>query len=292
MICMTLLDPQTISIEKASKMKKNTLIKVAMASVLGLALTINVESAVSAQDSSAVKTMAVPVPTELPPGELGKIVALGRDIVNNTDTHPLSKQYVGNSLKCTSCHLEAGTNPNALSFLGTASAYPTYTPREKKTITLEDRNLNCFMRSMSGVRPPNGSEVSIAIAAYITWLSEGYPVKMSLTGPHGPNSEPALKIDPATADVAQGKTLYTAVCASCHGNDGAGVGSFPPVWGSKSYNHGAGLSQNLKLASFLKNAMPLGNPNLSDKDALDIAAYVNAQPRDKFVLEDHMGKSK
>jgi thiosulfate dehydrogenase len=282
----------TYLFKKVSKMKKITLIKAAMASALGFTLMINVAGAVAAQDSAATKALPVPVPTELPQGELGKIVALGRDIINNTNTHPLSRQYVGNSLKCTSCHLEAGTNPNVLSFLGTASAYPTYTPREKKTITLEDRNLNCFMRSMSGVRPPNGSEVSIAIAAYITWLSEGYPVKMSLTGPHGPNSEPALQIDAATADAVRGKTLYATVCASCHGNDGAGVGTFPPVWGSRSYNQGAGLSQNLKLATFLKNAMPLGNPNLSEKDALDIAAYVNAQPRDKFVLEEHLGKSK
>ena len=36
----------------------------------------------------------------------------------------------------------------------------------------------------------------------------------------------------------------------------------------------------------------LGNPNLSDKDALDIAAYVNTQPLPKFVLEGHLGKSK
>ena len=97
---------------------------------------------------------------------------------------------------------------------------------------------------------------------------------------------------PATADVEHGKALYASTCASCHGSDGAGVGKFPPVWGPKSYNSGAGLAQNLKLATYLKNAMPLGNPNLSDKDALDIAAYVNAQPRPKFVLEEHLGKGK
>jgi len=273
-------------------MKTSLIVKAALGSIFGLALMISNTGIVSAQENKTDKPLAVPVPTELPAGELGKIVALGRDIVNNTNTHPLSRQYVGNSLKCTSCHLEAGTNPKALSFLGVASAYPTYTAREKKTITLEDRSLNCFMRSMNGVRPPNGSEVSIAIAAYITWLSEGYPIKMSLTGPHGPNSQPDLKIDPATADTVRGKTLYATACAACHGNDGAGVASFPPVWGPKSYNHGAGLSQNLKLATFLKAAMPLGNPNLSDKDALDIAAYVNSQPRSKFVLEEHLGKSK
>lgn len=273
-------------------MERNPIIKAALGSAFGLALMAAAAGAVSAQGDGAVKSLAAPVPTELPPGELGKIVALGRDIVNNTSTHPLSRQYVGNSLDCASCHLDGGTNPKALSFVGAASVYPTFTPREKQVITLEDRNLNCFMRSMNGVRPPNGSEVSVAIAAYITWLSEGYPVKMSLKGPFGPNSLPSLKIDPATADAVHGKTLYTSTCAGCHGSDGAGVGKFKPVWGSKSYNSGAGLAQNLKLATYLKSAMPLGNPNLSDKDALDIAAYVNAQPRPKFVLGEHLGKSK
>lgn len=273
-------------------MKKNPTSKAVLVSAMGLALIVVAAGAVSAQEAGAVKSMAVTIPTELPPGDLGKVVALGRDIVNNTSTHPLSRQYVGNSLNCTSCHLDGGTNPKALSFLGVASAYPTFAPREKQIVTLEDRTLNCFMRSMNGERPPNGSEVSVAIATYITWLSEGYPVKMSLKGPFGPNSQPSLKIDPATADAARGKTLYAATCVSCHGSDGAGVGAFPPLWGSKSYNSGAGLAQNLKLATYLKNAMPLGNTNLSDKDALDIAAYVNAQPRPKFVLEEHLGKRK
>ncbi len=273
-------------------MKTHPLMKVARESAFGLALMVAAAGAVSAAEGGAVKSLAVPVPTELPPGELGKIVALGRDIVNNTNTHPLSRQYVGNSLSCSSCHLDGGTNPKALSFLGSASVYPTYAPREKQTITLEDRNLNCFMRSMNGVRPPNGSEVSVAIAAYVTWLSEGYPVKMSLKGPFGPNSSPSLKIDPDDADVPHGKTLYASACASCHGSDGAGVGKFAPVWGSKSYNDGAGMAQDLKLATYLKNTMPLGNPDLSDKDALDIAAYVNAQPRPRFVLQEHLGNRK
>ena len=273
-------------------MERNHIAKAALTSVFGLALMAVAAGAISAPEGGAVTSPAAPIPTVLPPGELGKTVALGRDIVNHTNTHPLSRQYVGNNLTCSSCHLDGGTNPKALSFLGTASVYPTYTPREKRVITLEDRDLNCFMRSMNGLRPPNGSEVSVAIAAYITWLSEGYPVKMSLKGPHGPNAPQSLKIDPGTADAARGKTLYASTCASCHGSDGAGVGSFPPVWGSKSYNHGAGLSQTLKLATYLKGAMPLGNPNLSDKDALDIAAYVDAQPRPKFVLAEHLGKSK
>ena len=254
---------------------------------LGLAL-MAAAGAVAAADGAHGK-IAVPIPSELPPGELGKMVALGRDIVNNTSTHPLSRQYVGNSLNCSSCHLDGGTNPKGLSFLGVASAYPTYAAREKQVITLEDRNLNCFMRSMNGLRPANGSVISVALAAYITWLSEGYPLKMSLKGPFGPNSIPALKIDPDSGDADRGKVLYGPACAGCHGGDGAGLGQFPPVWGPKSYNEGAGMAQDLKLATYLKNTMPPGGPDLSDQDALDIAAYVNEQPRPSFVLREHLG---
>ena len=272
-------------------MEPHPIVKVARGSAFGLVLMV-AAAGFAAADGAVVKPLVVPVPTELPPGELGKAVALGRDIVNHTNTHPLSRQYVGNSLACTSCHLDGGTNPQALSFLGAASAYPTYTPREKQVITLEDRNLNCFMRSMNGVRPPNGSEVSVAIAAYITWLSEGYPVKMSLKGPFGPNASLSLNIDPDDGDVPRGKTLYVSACAGCHGSDGAGVGKFPPVWGSQSYNDGAGMASDLKLATYLKHTMPLGDPILSDQDALDIATYVNAQPRPRFVLREHLGLGK
>jgi thiosulfate dehydrogenase len=52
-------------------------------------------------------------PRELPPGELGKVVALGKEIVEKTGEHPISKPFVRNALTCSSCHLDAGTNPQA-----------------------------------------------------------------------------------------------------------------------------------------------------------------------------------
>ena len=57
-----------------------------------------------------------------------------------------------------------------------------------------------------------------------------------------------------------------------------------------SYNTGAGLSRNTKLASWLKVAMPLGDPYLTEKQALDVAAYINAQPRPAFSLQKHLPK--
>lgn len=227
---------------------------------------------------------------ELPPGELGRVVALGREIVENTDKHPLSKPYVGNALTCSSCHLDAGTNPKAATFLSVATAYPAWSPREKRVITLEDRVLNCFMRSLNGVRPPNGSEVSVVVTTYITWLSSGERLKMNAEAPLGPKHVPSLSIDLTKADAKRGGSLYANHCAACHGEDGLGTEDGPPVWGEQSYNDGAGLSGIAKLASWLKVAMPLDDPSLTEQEALDIAAFVNSQPRPKFVLQEHLPK--
>jgi thiosulfate dehydrogenase len=220
---------------------------------------------------------------------LGEVVELGRQLVHETRSHPLSAPFVGNDLNCTSCHLDDGEHPTAGIFLGVAAAYPAWSPREERAITLEDRVLNCFMRSENGVRPPNGGEVSVAISAYITWLSEGEPIEMNAEQPLGPNAVEPIGLDPATADARRGGELYEEHCSACHSSDGLGTDDGPPVWGDRSYNRGAGLSQNLKLASWLKVAMPLADPILTEQEALDIAAYVNAQERPEFVLEEHLG---
>lgn len=227
-------------------------------------------------------------PQEYPPGELGRVVKVGEEIVRDTGRHPLSKSFVGNSLTCSSCHLDAGTDPQAATFLGVAAAYPAWSPREKRVITLEDRVLNCFMRSMNGVRPPNGSEVSVAVATYITWLSTGERIAMNAKASLGPNHVLPLSIESDSADATRGEKIYGDQCASCHGEDGLGTEEGPPVWGEKSYNDGAGLARNHKLGAWLKVAMPAGDPSLTEQEALDVAAYVNSKPRPKFILKEHL----
>ena len=232
-------------------------------------------------------------PSAYPEGKLGELVKLGEDLMNNTNVHELTKRYVGNDLTCTSCHLEAGKTSNKYStFIGTAAAFPAYAPREKAVITLEERILNCFMRSMNGTRPPVGSKASIAMTTYITWLSEGYTIKMNTIKPVGINNLPfplkRLKIMLNKADTKNGNKLYGEKCSECHGENGQGADNGPPVWGAKSYNMGAGLSNNLKLASWLIFNMPIEELGLSDKDAVDIATYINSNSRPDFVLKEHL----
>ncbi len=224
----------------------------------------------------------------LPEGPLGETIRLGETLVERTATHPLTNPYVGSALHCRSCHLENGLDPQAASFLGIATAYPAWSPREGRVITLEDRILNCFMRSCNGVRPPLGSEPSVAIAAYITWLSSGEPIRMNAKQPKGPRAIPALAIPEAKADSQRGRALYERRCAECHAPDGAGHDEFPPMWGDRSFNDGAGLAQNGGLAAWLKVSMPPDERDLTEQEALDIAAYVNSHPRPKFVLEEHL----
>jgi thiosulfate dehydrogenase len=152
---------------------------------------------------------------------------------------------------------------------------------------LEDRVLNCFMRSQNGLRPPNGSQVSVAITTYITWLSEGSPIKMNVDGPLGPNHTPDLNLDGLMPDAKRGAALYASRCAECHGENGLGGDDGPPVWGEQSYNAGAGMSRVPKLASWLKVAMPLDDATLTAQQAFDIASFVNGQQRPKFALPEH-----
>ncbi|MEO5361436.1 MAG: c-type cytochrome [Nitrospirota bacterium] len=237
----------------------------------------------------------------IPAGKLGETIVLGREISLNTAAHVLSKQYTGNVLNCSSCHLKNGTDLKNLTYIGVAAAYPAFSPRENAVVTLADRIAFCFMRSMNGIQPPPDSTLVTAIAAYITWLSEGTAIKMNPLEPNGPNAMKRLNVNPNTVDLVNGKKVYDAQCASCHAEDGQGVkaiqfpdaspGGCPPLWGANSYNKGAGMYKLETAASFIKSSMPYAAANLSEKDAIDVAAYVNSKDRPDFDLKKHLLKS-
>ncbi len=231
---------------------------------------------------------STPPARPLPEGPLGEVIRQGEAIVERTTTHELSQPYVGNRLNCTSCHLKNGTDERAAPFLGTATAYPAWSPREGRVITLEDRILNCFMRSCHGTRPPLGSQVSVSIAAYITWLSTDQPIRMNPLQATGPHSTPQSNFNNLTPDLTRGEHLYRTRCSDCHGVDGQGDDSHPPVWGEESFNSGAGLSHTHPLASWLKVAMPPEETDLTVQESLDVAAFINSHDRPKFRLEDHL----
>jgi thiosulfate dehydrogenase len=92
------------------------------------------------------------------------------------------------------------------------------------------------------------------------------------------------------ADPDKGRMVYEAKCVSCHQMNGQGQliaegneYTYPPLWGQHSYNDGAGLYRISNFAKYVKYNMPQGvshtNPQLSDEESWDVAAYVNAQIR-------------
>lgn len=235
-------------------------------------------------------------PAQYPPGPLGEMVKLGADIVMHTTTNPLTKNLVGNKLDCTDCHLDGGKTAVIGTFLGSATAFPAWSPREKSVQTLQDRIDNCFMRSMNGKRPIIDSKASVAMAAYVTWLSEGMAVKPNPVKPvtplfsaTWPDKAVVPLIKAAThATYLHGKELFAAKCAGCHGVQGQGVGPFPPLWGDGSYNAGAGMSAPPEMSSWIMPIMPPAGPRLTAQEAADIAVYVDAQPRPDFDLKQHL----
>lgn len=58
----------------------------------------------------------------------------------------------------------------------------------------------------------------------------------------------------------------------------------PPLWGAESYNIGAGMARLSIAASFIYANMPYDRPaGLTEQQAFDVAAYINAQPRPDFA---------
>jgi thiosulfate dehydrogenase len=199
------------------------------------------------------------------------------------DTQEYGKRYVGNALNCANCHLDGGLNPNAASFVGISTLYPQYRERAGRQMTLADRINECFERSMNGKPLPSDSVKLTAIVAYIEWLSENMPPGSAvpwrgiprLTSTHQP-------------DILNGKTVFEKKCVFCHGSDGQGTMAGPPVWGPRSYNIGAEMARASLAAAFIKANMPRGwGWTVTDDEAIDVATYINAQPRPDFLDKIH-----
>jgi thiosulfate dehydrogenase len=235
------------------------------------------EPRVAEQTGSAAIEFSPPFPETIPGSQLGEQIRLGYKIV--VDTQQYARSYVGNRLNCTNCHLDGGLNPNAASFVGLAAVYPEYRARNARMNTLTDRVNECFERSLNGrALPPDSSKLQ-AVVAYITWLSRGVPsgATISWRGLQFIQSQRPIDSD-------NGKKVFASKCAFCHGSDGLGTMAGPPVWGSQSYTIGAGMARVSVAAAFIKSNMPRSwGWSLSDDDAYDVAAYINAQPRPDFA---------
>lgn len=192
-----------------------------------------------------------------------------------TETEKYGARYTGNSLRCTNCHLKAGRTQFAMP-LNVAGMYPKWRSKNGKRNGIGLRIRECFVYSLDGIMPPEDSPEVLAIAAYISYLSYGEVIGKAPVG-RGVPTLPDTGYDP---NPATGKVIYRKRCTACHGNDGQGIGSVPPLWGMNTYNEGAGMANIHRAAGFIWANMPLGQERtLSHQDALDVSAYINTQIR-------------
>jgi thiosulfate dehydrogenase len=253
--------------------------------------------------TQGARIWTVPEIGALPRDSYGLQVREGRDLITATYAYigpnvpDASKRYAGNNLACTNCHLQAGTKKFGLPLFGLYDDFPQYSARSGSEISIEDRINSCMTRSMNGRPVPNDAPEMQAIVAYIKFLSTGVSRDQRLPGlGTGQMSELTRAADPA-----RGEPHYMRNCAACHNANGSGVrgiiaGSdlgyvMPPVWGSDTFNDGAGMARIITLANFIHFNMPHGtdylNPQITVENAWDIAAFVLSHPRPHLAATEH-----
>ena len=225
--------------------------------------------AAAAPDSSVL----APDGSAVPGGELGRSIRRGHAILAATrDSLP---SHVGSTLRCTSCHLGDGRQKDAIPLTGVYARFPQYRSRAAMVQRLEDRINDCFLRSLNGSALAFDDSAMRDIVVYLAFISRGVAVGDSESGPPG---------GPAAGDAVAGAQVFRSQCARCHGANGAGMTPFPPLWGSKSFNIGAGMARIRTAAEFIRHNMPQDRAGtLNDLDALNVAAYITSRPRPDFA---------
>jgi thiosulfate dehydrogenase len=211
-------------------------------------------------------------------------------------------RLTGGTVACANCHLNAGQRERALPLVGITGMFPEYNNRAARLISLQDRVVDCFLRSENATGrgtdalPTADSKEVLALSAYLTWLGRGYPVG---TNPawRNKNAIAADKLIPVgKIDASAGEAIYGERCASCHGLDGQGVQigdkKAGPLWGDRSWNDGAGASRVYTLAGIIRYSMPYLSPgSLTDEEAQQVARFITSKPRPRypFKARDYAG---
>lgn len=277
-------------------MKKKYLILLGMVAVIGIYFLVGfisgdyfkIDGTIAKTDSTWVGPSIYLDNTTI--GEERALVIYGQELIAHTSKYLGPKGSVAqitNGMNCQNCHLQAGAKAWGNNYAAVFSTYPKYRDRSGQTESIYKRVADCMERSLNGTAIDSNSKEFKAIYAYIKWL--GQEVEKG-DKPHGSGIEKLPYLDRA-ADPEKGKIVYTAQCQSCHGANGEGQltldeleYAYPPLWGSHSYNDGAGLYRISNFAGYVKNNMPYlltshENPKLTVEECWDVAAYVNSQPR-------------
>lgn len=221
-------------------------------------------------------------------------VEYGKELVAHTSKYLGPKGTVlqiSNGLNCQNCHLQAGTAVFGNNYGSVASMYPKFRARSGTVENIYKRVNDCFERSLNGTSLDTTGKEMQAIVAYINFIGSAVPKGKKAEG----SGLKDLAYLNRAADPANGKLVYTAKCQSCHQADGQGVFNeskteytYPSLWGKNSFNDGAGLFRLSSIAKYVKYNMPQGvthlNPQLSDEEAWDVAAFITSQTRPHITV--------
>ena len=227
-----------------------------------------------------------PDENSIPRDSTGDLIRLGQLYLTHTPRE--LPQYSGNSLRCTNCHLKAGTVAFSGPWVGVTTRYPRFSRRSNSDVNLAQRIQGCFMRSLNGKAPATDSSEMKAILAYMEWLSQGVVDGKQLYG----IGMPRLAKTPPQPNRVRGEKLFQQRCSVCHGDKGQGrltekpqrhPYGFPPLWGEGGFNVAAGMARLHKAAAFIQRNMPFSaGGTLSIQQAYDVADFVIHQPRPDF----------
>ncbi len=223
-------------------------------------------------------------------------IRYGRELIAKTAYYLGPKgtvDSISNGMNCQNCHLEAGTKPFGNNFGSVASLYPKFRARSGGLESLEKRVNDCIQRSLNGKPLDSLSREMRAMVAYISWLGKDVPKGKKAEG----SGLMEMKFLNRSADSIKGKIVYKQKCVVCHQKNGKGILAgnlktyiYPPLWGEKSFNTGAGLYRISNFAKYIRANMPQGathdRPLLTEEEAWDISAYVVSLPRPKKDFKD------
>lgn len=228
--------------------------------------------------------------------EKDALVRYGKDLIAHTSLYlgPKGKiAAVTNGMNCQNCHLNAGTKQWGNNYSAVASTYPKFRERSGTEENSYKRVNDCFQRSLNGFALDTDSHEMQAIVAYINWVGKEVPKGVV---PKGSGIKTPAFMQRA-ADPGRGENIYAQHCRRCHGPEGEGVSNadgsgylYPPLWGKHSYTTAAGLYRLTRLAGYVRENMPFDASatirRLTDEEAWDVAAFINAQPRPVKVFKE------
>lgn len=242
------------------------------------------------RDGKVVGSYRIPSDSDIAGLPNASEILYGKRLLN--ETARLLPAHVGAGLNCNSCHMSQGKLENGAPYINTFNTFPQFSTRAGKEINLKQRINGCFLRSLNGKPLDPDSREMLAMVSYMEWLAQKVPAGQRIDVVNAGKIDTSLLPDPV-----RGKEIYAAQCAACHGPSGEGMQDqfgdyiFPPLWGDRSFNLGAGTARTYKAAAFVKYNMPFAvshnKPDgqggvLSDQDAVDVSEFFTHQPRPDF----------